>query len=202
MSLRLSLKFKNYIAHPFWPEQKQLIEIQKKSGMNMARGETKRAAALRAELEKRGLSEADYESIQKAAAKPFHVSEAGWIYIPSRNVESFLAHVAQVCPRAMRGGLTAQNAHSSTVVVTPGLITQKRQPDGEFTRFVKLEMSNERSLQSNSYIEDFEAVGRLELADGLRKEDIFRLMEWGGREIGMGASRSQGYGRFSVEQLG
>jgi hypothetical protein len=191
---------KGYIAHPFWPEQKTLIEIQKKSGMNMARGETRRNAALKAELDKRGLSEMDYRKLQEKSSVPFHLTDGGLIYIPSRNFESFIAHVSQVCPRAMRA-VTAANAHSATRVVEPGLITEKKKPDGEFTRFVKLEMSNERSLQSNAFIENFTAKGKLQLSEGIKIDDLLRMIRWGGQEIGIGASRSQGYGRFVVTQF-
>ncbi len=196
-SISMTLHFDSYIAHPFWPEQKTLIEIQKKSGMNMTRGEARRAAALKAELDKRGLTTADYEALQAASARPFHQTEKGQIYIPARNFESYIAHCSQVAPKALRA-VTPANAHSSTKVRLPGLVTKKTAPDGEFTRFVKLEMSNERSLQSNPYIQDFDAVGVLELSDGIKAPELLRLIEWGSQEIGFGAARSQGYGRFRV----
>jgi hypothetical protein len=197
MEINLTLHIEKYIAHPFWPAQKQVIEIHKKSGMNMARGETKRNAALQAELDKRSLSREDYEKLLAQSETPFHRLGDGRIYIPARNVESFIAHVAQLAPRAMRA-VAAANAHSSTRISEPGLVTDKREPDGEFTRFVKLEMSNERSLQSNAYIADFQASGKMILSDGIRKDELLRMIEWGGQEIGIGAARSQGYGRFTV----
>lgn len=200
MTINVSLKFESYIAHPFWSAQKQLIDIQKRSGMNMARGEAKRKAALAAELEKRGLSEKDYERLIEASAIPFHKLKTGEIYIPARNFESFISHVAQMCPRAMRA-VPSQNAHSATRAVPPGLVTDRKEPDGEFTRFVKLDKSNERSLQTNPYIEDFTAKGQLRLSDSIRREDLLRMIEWGAREVGMGAARSQGYGRFTVTQF-
>lgn len=200
-TIAIELEFPGgYIAHPFWTEQTTAINIQKKSGMNLARGEAKRKAALKAELDKQGISESEYEALLVASARPFHVTEDGYIYIPSRNVESFIAHVAQLAPRAMRA-VQAANAHSHTRVTLPGLVTPRTKPDGTFTRFVKLEMSNQRSLQSNDYIEKFVAKGTMVLSDSVKLEDLKRLFLWGGEEIGIGAARSQGYGRFTVKKF-
>ena len=36
-----------YVAHPYWPEMYELIEITKKSGMNRAKSDANRRKALR-----------------------------------------------------------------------------------------------------------------------------------------------------------
>ena len=64
---------------------------------------------------------------------------------------------------------------------------------------MKLEESNQRSWQTNPYIVDFQATGEM-FCDTtmLKTDDLRRMIDWGGKVVGIGAARSQGYGRFEV----
>jgi hypothetical protein len=201
MTINLEIRLKSYIAHPMTRERSELISIQKASGFNRARSQAKRKQALAAELEKRGMSEADYTSLTEKANAQFFTLD-GTVYIPSRNFQSFLAHVAHVAPKAVAAA-DYQIIRTAVQVQEPGLVTDRTVADAKvFGRYVKLEASNERSWQENSYIEDATATGTLDLDETmLSPKDLRQMIEWGAKYLGIGAARSQGFGRFAITKF-
>ena len=200
IAIALSFNRKGYIANPFWPEQKKLIEIQKCSGFNRLRNEAKRKQTLLAYLEKEGMTMTEYEALQVAATRAFYTVK-NEIVIPPRNFQSFLANVARVAKSAQRA-----IEHNQVAVVVelqePGLRTGKTKPDGVFSRFVKSEESNERMLAEDSYIKDFTARGALEVREEMvNPKDLKSMIEWGGKYVGIGSARPQGYGRFALVEF-
>jgi hypothetical protein len=80
------------------------------------------------------------------------------------------------------------------------LTTGKTKADAKlFSRFVKNEESNQRRFDESPYIFDFTATGTAFIEEDLvTSADLQRIMEFGGRYVGAGSSRDQGYGRFIV----
>jgi len=178
----------------------EVISIQKASGFNRVRSGAKRKQTLAAELEKRGMSEADYAALTEKANAQFFTLD-GTVYIPSRNFQSFLAHVAHVAPKAVAADY--QIIRTAVQVREPGLVTDRTVADAKvFGRYVKLEGSNERSWQENSYIEDATATGTLDLDETmLSPKDLRQMIEWGAKYLGIGAAPSQGFGRFAITKF-
>jgi hypothetical protein len=110
MTINLEIRLKSYIAHPMTRERSEVISIQKASGFNRVRSQAKRKQTLAAELEKRGMSEADYAALTAKANAQFFSLDGGTVYIPSRNFQSFLAHVAHVAPKAVAQAATRSSA--------------------------------------------------------------------------------------------
>jgi len=202
MTINLEIRLKSYIAHPMTRERSEVISIQKASGLNRVRSSARRKQTLAAELEKRGMSEADYAALTEKANAQFFTLDGGIVYIPSRNFQSFLAHVAHVAPRAVAQA-DYQIIRTAVQVREPGLVTDRTVADAKvFGRYVKLEESNERSWQENSYIEEATATGTLDLDETmLSPKDLRQMIEWGAKYLGIGAARSQGFGRFAITKF-
>lgn len=197
-----------FIAKPYWPERNDLINIGK--DVHPKLGEAKKQAALNAALEKRGLNMTQYEGLVERAARPFYTDNqmrSGEIVIPARIFQSFLNHASQEAPKAIpriqQKGLTF-----IAVKISDGgkkndqfLRTGQHEKDAvHFQRFVKLEESNQRSFTDDLAIENFTASGVFEIDEEIIKEsDLRKLIEWGGRYVGIGSARPQGYGRFIVK---
>ena len=82
--------------------------------------------------------------------------------------------------------------------------TGKQKCDGVFSRYVKLETSNMRSLQESEYIEQFSACGTIEVDPDFtekRLEGLRRLLDYALQECGCGSSRKMGYGRGVLDTL-
>lgn len=201
--VRIGLQFikKGYIAQPFWTELKTIISIQKTSGFNRLKAEQKRRQALTAELEKREMTMEQYDAIVARSKRPFYRvddSETGEILIPGDNFQAYLANIAHRAPRAV-AKMDPQSCRVAVEVEDPGLLTGKKEPDGIYTRFVKNEESNERMLAESPYIKDFIARGTIIVnTEMIAVDDLRRMIEYGGRWIGIGAARPMGYGRFLV----
>ena len=194
-----------YIGLPFWPERNTLINVSK--DVNPRLGDAKKAAALNAALEKRGITPEQYERIIQRASRPFYTSTdaddgSGEIIIPQRIFQSFLNHasmkVPRVIPRIAEKGLTFIG-----IKVADGFFrTGKTIKDTKvFARFVKMEESNQRSFCESQYIIDFSATGILSVDESIIKSnELQRLCEYAGRYIGIGSARPQGFGRFLVNK--
>jgi hypothetical protein len=199
--IEVSLHFgePGYIALPYWPARDMLINIMKPVHPKL--GDTKKAAAVRASCEKLGVTQEQYEQILIDAVRPFHtVNGAGSeIIIPERIFQSFLNHSSmeapKVVPRITEKGMTFIGVKVDGACFHTG----KKAPDGSFDRFVKNQQSNQRQLTSSPYIRDFMATAVLKV-DGevIAADKLKKLVEWGGKWIGIGSARAQGYGRFSV----
>lgn len=203
--LKVVLDFKDglgYIAQPFWPALNELIDIHKVSGYNRAKSEANRQKALNAELEKRGLTVADYEKIKANSQQAFHLApNTNEIIIPPRNFFSFLNNASMEAPKGVpkigQKGLT----FVALQIDPPGIQTGKFKADGWFERFVKMEESNQRSWSRSPYIKDFEAKFAMLVDETIISvKDLKALVAWAGKYIGIGAARPQGYGRFTVGQ--
>src|SRR6201998_3946966 len=93
-----------FIGLPFWPERNMLINVSK--DVNPRLGDAKKAAALNAALEKRGITPEQYERIIQRANRPFSTSTdaddgSGEIIIPQRIFQSFLNHASMKGPRGI-----------------------------------------------------------------------------------------------------
>lgn len=201
IAIDVTLHFpKGYIAHPYWPEREKLINIQKESGVNRVRSEERRDKALKSYLAARGLTLEDYLRLEELANRPFYTDESGEIVIPSRQLYGMLAQGAAVAPSSIRPFRTDQ---VRTVVDLSDFRTGRTKPDGVFERFVLVKsgtgqtLSNQRALRSDPYIADVTATGILRLAPEFAQK-VRTFLEWCGTEIGVGAARKMGWGRFNI----
>jgi hypothetical protein len=192
-----------YIGLPYWKERNLEIDIAK--DVHPKLGPEKKQAALNAALDKRGLNMEDYKKILQRANHPFYTMTdnddgTGEIIIPQRVLQSFLNNASQVVPKVIPRIADRGLTFVGVKVEDGRLLTGKTIKDAQtFGRFVKMAESNQRSWSESQYIVDFTATGRLSVDESIIKaEDLMKLMEYGGRYIGIGSGRPQGYGRFSV----
>jgi hypothetical protein len=207
-AVELALQFAGrYCADPYWPEREEVINIQKMSGMNRARSESKRTDALREYLKRIGLSMEDYQTLEEQASRPWYRVddlEKGEIIIPSHQLYGCLIEAAKACPAGIR---PCEPTNIRSLLQLSDLRTGKQESDGIYRRLVMPKsgtgqpLSNQRALRTNPFIEDFTATGTLlyfseELRDeGRTLQDFF---VYAGQRIGVGASRKMGFGRFTV----
>lgn len=201
--MNATLKMRSYIAHPFWPAKNAVIEIEKKSGVNRQKSEEKRLAALKAECTRQGVTYEDYERLKVQAAEQWYRREDRRIYIPRHQVAGAIVQVIGESPKALRGPFTKDNFRA--LVEVGDFETELSDPSGVFTRFVKLDGSNQRSLQSNEYVgvyldngEPFEAVGTVVVHDKKQIDTVKALFGAAIERVGIGAARKMGFGRGTV----
>jgi len=199
----VTLHVKKYIAHPYWPEREQLVNIAKLSGSASKRTPEKREAALRLYLEKIGMSRAQYQELEARANRPFYTNSQGNIIIPSQQITSCLVQSAASAPTGSR----IPTANLRSLVQVSDLCTEKTVADDKYERYVMPKdgagkpLSNQRSLRQNEFIEDFHATGTVDIdLDGCKVETVRDLFVYAGKYIGCGASRKMGYGRFIVHR--
>ena len=204
MQITATLTFpRGYIAHPYWPEQEKLINIQKQSGVNRARTQKNREKALKDFLVTLDMSMAEYEELAKLAARPFYTNgNNGEIIIPTHQLMSCMVNAANVASSALR---IAKPEQIRSMLLLSDLHTGKTAPDGVWERFVApsggtgQKLSNQRSLRSNAYIEKF--AGDVTVTfdpDQLDKKKVQDFISYAGENVGVGASRKMGWGRFTV----
>ena len=195
-----------YVGKPFWPEITTLIDIS--HDVHPKLGDAKKAAAVLAACEKRGITPDQYAEIVARSKRPFYTADEsldGEIVIPTRVFQSFLNNASQECPKAVpkirAKGLTFVGIKISDGKTGRFLRTGKTVKDAlPFSRLVKLEESNQRSQQTDLYIADFDAAGVFTVDEEVIKvDDLRKLIEYGGRWYGIGSCRPQGYGRFTVK---
>lgn len=208
----LTLRFGSpgYIADPYWPEREELINIQKESGMNRSRSEEKRQSALREYLSVKAITIDQYTELGRLASRPFYTlpptnGQIGEIVIPQHQVKGCLVNACDVAPKTARLGRPEQ---IHTLFRVSPLVTGRREADGVYKRFVVvtggggpgMKLSNQRALRTNPYIENFEAVGAIEWKEeSFDESKLSAFLAYAGREIGIGACRPMGYGRFEPE---
>lgn len=204
-SFKIEMLLNNYIAHPFWPETNLCIDIEKKSGVNRQKSEDKRKAALEAECGKREMTYADYLAAKVKATEQWYKNEHNQIFIPRHQVAGALVQTIGTSPKALRGEFTKDDFRCAVQI--SDFVTDRTKSDGTFTRFVKLEGSNQRSLQSNDYIGIYLDKGTQVLACGtisLVSEDVKTQVTVKGlfnamvTRIGLGAARKMGFGRGEI----
>lgn len=199
----LSLQFSSpYIAHPYWPEMYEVIEITKKSGMNRAKSDANRRKALEEYLRANDMTLADFERLEALSKRPFHTLATGEIIIPSDSIMAFLVASNDEARAAFRACPPEQVW--TRIAATP-FSTGKTRPDGIWRRFATVTLgtgakaSNQRGLRENAYIENFTATGQLRFDEQtVNPEALRNLIAWGGQFVGIGASRKMGKGRFAL----
>jgi hypothetical protein len=198
----------DYIAHPYWPERYEVIQITKKSGVNRVCSEDKREKTLTAFLDKLGLKRTDWEDLQRRADRPWYRADndddTSEIIIPRHQMSAAIVQALKTAPAAVRGGYREESFRAQ--VRLGDLATDKTKADDVFTRFVKLDESNQRNLQSNPLIRDFTAAGTIDAPgiDGDDTKQLARLRDlliYVLRECGVGACRKMGYGRGQLLTL-
>jgi hypothetical protein len=203
MKLAFTASFqKGYIADPYWPARDTLINIQKQSGMNRAKSDANRRKALEAHLKSVGMSFDDYEELEQRAAAPFYMN-GSHILIPDLHVYGFLVNSVDQARSAQRPCEPDQVRSRFTA---SSWMTTKSKADGVWERFAMVsagtgqKLSNQRGLRRSQYIEKFSADGEIEFDEAFVKPSVLRdLVEFGGINIGIGASRKMGWGRFAVK---
>jgi hypothetical protein len=190
-----------YIGLPYWPERNTIIDIGK--DVHPKLGATKKEQALLAALEKRGLNKEQYEEMQKKAERPFYTvdgSREGTIAIPERIIQSFINNASMQAPKAIPRVSDKGLTFIGVKIADKMMVTEKTITDAKlFERFVKMETSNQRNWCSSFYIDDFIARGIFSVDEEIiMPDDLKKLIEWGGKQIGIGSARPQGYGRFQV----
>jgi hypothetical protein len=197
---------KGYVGDPYWPELNDVIDIQKKSGMNRARSTPNRRKALEEYLVTIGKTLDQYRELEKIAAMPFYRDpESNEIVIPEHCVMSFLS---STCNQTRSNSRPCEPEQVRSRFVVSPWKTGKMEADGEWKRFVVVssgpggKLSNQRSLRVNDYITDFDATGTISFdPDFVDPETLHRALDFGGRFIGIGASRKMGMGRFELRRF-
>jgi hypothetical protein len=199
MNVQLIFTTPGYIAHPYTVEMYKLIELQKRSGMMRARSDKKRREALEKALKDAGMSFSDYEELKRLAERPFATDAGGEIIIAGARILDCLVNASDVAPSAAK----MDNIRSR--LKATDFRTGKSKPDGVWERFAVVrsatgKLSNQRGLRSNQYIENFTAEGEITFDPAMVQPKALRqLLEFAGREVGIGASRKMGWGRFTVK---
>lgn len=205
LTYALTIVFDRYIAEPYWPEMAQIIDIQKKSGMNRAKSDANRRKSLEEYLKSNRMTLAEYEAIEAAAHRPFHVTPDGEIIIPGEKILHFLVHTCDTLRAAQRPCPPDQ---VRSRFQAGDFATGKREPDGIWERFAVVsagtgqKLSNQRGLRRSAFIRDFTARGRISFdADFVKPSVLRQAIAWAGDNLGMGASRKMGWGRFRLEDF-
>jgi hypothetical protein len=202
---------KGYIANPYWVELAKLIDIQKGSGMNRAKSETKRKQALEDYLRANNLTTDDYQALEQRAARQWYQvddldqPEAGHqsneIVIPGHQWYGAAAYGASQVTKALR---VASPEQIRTILHIGDSYTGKSRPDGVWERFVVVKsgiggkLSNQRGLRSNEYISDFETELPVSFPDDVDAAKVKHFFAWIGENAGPGASRKFGWGRYKI----
>lgn len=199
-----TLRIEKFIDEPYWPEMAHLIDIQKESGLNRARSAANRRKALEGYLKEIGMSLDDYTALEAAARRPFHVADDGTIFIPAEKFAAFLVAATDQARAAQRPCAVEQ---VRTLIRVSDLATAKTGADGVWERFSVVsggagnKLSNQRGLRRSHYIVDFDATGTVAVdSEYVRPEVLRNLIVWGGRYVGIGASRKMGWGRFALAE--
>jgi hypothetical protein len=211
LSISVVLHFpKGYIGHPYWPERERLITIQKESGVNRARSLDKREKTLRAYLASKTMTMDDYRALEARAGREFYtvadVDDApaappDEIVIPSHHLHGMMGQAADMAPASVR---LARPEQIRNLVVWQSLRTGQTKPNRTWERFVTVKsgtgqtLSNQRGLRVNQYLEDVTARGALTVVNPEHAAKARQFIEWAGEEIGVGASRKLGWGRFTI----
>jgi hypothetical protein len=205
VNISVTLTMTSYIGHPYWPERDLCIDIEKKSGVNRQKSEDKRRAALEAECKSRGMTYDDYLAAKEKAAEPWYRNGSRKIIIPRHQMAGALVQAIGSVPAKVRGKFTKDNFRA--LVQIGDFETDREESDGTFSRFVKLDASNQRSHQTNDYIGVYldqgtpvTAVGQITIVDEKSIDTVHGLFEKAITDIGVGAARKMGFGRGLIAE--
>jgi hypothetical protein len=213
----LRIDLQSYIAHPYWPEREQVINITKESGMQRARSDANRRKALEEYLRSKNMTVADWDALNVLADRQFYTNgDETTIVVPKKHVISMLVSVctqaraafkpcapdvARIALRASewKTNVTIHDAHSweRFAVVSSG---------------TGAKLSNQRGYRKNLFVganpPDGEptipvvCTGTIEIDEEMVKPDVLQnALDWGGIFVGIGASRKMGWGRWNVEEF-
>lgn len=202
----LTLNFTSpYVAHPYWPEMYQVIEITKKSGMNRAKSDANRRKALEEYLRQHDMTLADFEALEALSKRPFHTMPSGEIIIPRESLMAFFVAANDESRAAFKACPPEQ---VWTRIQATDLRTGKHKPDGVWRRFATVNLgsgakaSNQRGLRENYFIADFQATGAVSIDESqVDPKTLQNLISWAGQFVGIGASRKMGKGRFELNRF-
>lgn len=204
-TFRLTVQFRKdrgYVGDPYWDEQQQLIDILKESGANRARSAATRRRALEQHLRGINMTLAEFEELERLAKRQFHKDAQGRIYIPRSRVEAFMFNVCDEIPAAQRP-MPASQVRGR--IICTDWKTRKTKADLVWKRPVTpksgpgQKLSNQRSRRKNEVIHDFDATGEITVDTTFVKPDVLKnALQWGGQNVGIGASRKMGYGLFEL----
>jgi len=195
---------KGYIADPYWPEREKVINIQKQSGINRARTPERRDKALRDYLATLEMTLETYRELEGLADRPFYRNGDEQIIMPTHQVYGCLVNAAANATAAVR---IARADNLRSVIEAGEWQTGKIEADGMFERFAVVnsgsgKLSNQRALRSNPYIADFEAQGTVDFQEEyVQVAKLKDFLAFAGRDIGIGACRKLGWGRFNVIEM-
>jgi hypothetical protein len=204
----LTLYFaQKYIADPYLPELEELINVQKASGMNRSRSDTKRQQALSDYLKKIGWDQGRYQALEEAAHQPWYYQDGigSPIIIPSHQ---FYGCLIESCKNVSSSLRPCDANNLRFVLQISDLLTERSKEDGLYKRLVMPKsgsgqpLSNQRALRSNPYIAEFTASGTIRFdTDQLahQGDTVEDFLTWAGQYTGVGASRKMGCGRFQVQ---
>mgnify|MGYP001615730061 CR=1 FL=1 len=212
MLINVTLHFsKGYIGHPYWTEREKVINITKECGMNRARSVDKRQKSLRAWLDAHDMTMEDFQRLEARAARPFYTrADVGHhgagvdpdeIVVPAHHLNGMAAQACDLAPASVR---LASPEQIRTVMTIHDFATGKTKPDGIWERFAVVKsgtgqaLSNQRGLRTDAYIAEVTAVGTIRLINDELASKGQHFWAWAGREIGVGAARKLGWGRFEV----
>lgn len=204
MLVHVTLEMQSYIAHPYWPARNLVIEIEKKSGVNRQKSEEKRIAALKAECGKQGITYERYLELKDEAAEQWYRRPDRRIYIPRHQLAGALVQTIGTSPKALRGMFDKDNFRA--LIQLGDFDTDLTDACSVFSRFVKLEGSNQRSFQENEFIgqyidkgEPFCAIGTISFGDSKQEQTVKALLASAVERIGIGAARKMGFGRGRIQ---
>jgi hypothetical protein len=197
---------KGYIGHPYTRAVLDLVNIEKASGMNRARSDTNRRQALEQYLKSVGLTVSDYETLKEEAARPFYYlnGPGSEIIIPAKHIESCLVEASHAAKSSIR---LCPPDKLRTALSVSDFLTGKTEPDGTWWRTVVVtgaqgKLSNQRGERENAYIEDFDATGTIAYSEAMvEPKKLHQFLQFAGSDVGTGASRKMGWGRFTVTEF-
>lgn len=204
MAYKIAVNLAKYIANPYWPEREKLINIAKDSGLSHKRTPETRRKALDSYLAAQGMSLDDYEELQRLASRPFYTHD-GRIIVPELHVMSMI--VATCDTIGSRDRPCAPEL--ARTLIRPSLWqTGKTAADGTWERYAVVssgtgaKLSNQRALRSDPFIEDADATGTIGFDQAaIRPEVLWKALTWAGTNVGIGAGRKMGWGRFTITPL-
>lgn len=202
---KVTVHLGTYIAHPYWPEREKLINIIKESGVSRARTVQTRRKALDSYLDGTGMTRAEYEELERLAARPFHRDDDGHIIVPELHVMSM---IVATCDQIGSRDRPCPPELARTLLRPSEWSTGKRGPDGVWERFAVVssgtgaKLSNQRALRTDPYIKDAAATGTLDVdTAAIRPNVLWKALAWAGTHVGIGAARKMGWGRFTLTPL-